>query len=109
MARPATKSYNYLRRVGFKVDAPSIADRTVRDYMGLWNILGVHPDHGVTLAVHSTDEKLVPEAMTRVLESRWTKLLLIARWRLEIHGWGPGILDPYIVRIILQNGRPTIA
>ena len=109
MARPATKAYNYLRRMGFKVDAPSIADKTIRDYMGLFNILGVHPDKGWTLAVHACDEKELPDAIKRVLGSKWTPVLLSGRWYVEIHGWGMGILDPHIVRVKLENGRPTIA
>lgn len=109
MPAPASKSYNYLKRMGFKVESPStMTDAVMRDLFGLYNVLAVHPTRGLTLAVFAVSENVMGGATKKILESRWTPVLLTARWNLEVHGWQSGILDPRIVRFMMRGGKPSI-
>lgn len=108
MATPATKSYNFLKRMGFKVESASVltSDGNVkRDLFGLFNVIAIQPHRGLTLAAWAVADNVVAGAAQKVMESRWSGFLLSAKWIIEVHGWQSGILDPRIVRFTTQRGK----
>lgn len=110
MAAPVSKSYNYAKRLGFKVESATVmvGEHAKRELFGLFNLIGIHPHRGLTLAVLSVSIPDVPTACQQVLESRWTNFALSARWMIEVHGWDKGILEPRIVRFGMIKGKPAM-
>lgn len=57
------------------------------DLFNLWDLLGVHPEKGETLAVQTTSASNVSSRIKKITDSPILPAIRKAGWKLEVHGW----------------------
>lgn len=90
MSSPTARSLAYLREQGFICD---VVERRVpgtfitKDFLGMFDILGIHVDIPGVLGVQTTSAGNQASRRTKVQESGHLSTWLAAGNRAHIHGW----------------------